>query len=137
MERAFLKGLGLETLSQTTGLGSGQLLSTANLEKLAAQHGASGLGIMNSFRAGPRGWRGRARGAGSRGGTCRSERRRHQGSLGLNREPDLSSVAVDQGRPAGKATDLTPQMRVRQQSVRIDRKRHGSVLLTQEESPSG
>ena len=68
MERAFLKGLGLETLSQTTGLGSGQLLSTANLEKLAAQHGASGLGIMNSFRAGPRGWRGRARGAGSRGG---------------------------------------------------------------------
>ena len=55
MERAFLKGLGLETLSQTTGLGSGQLLSTANLEKLAAQHGASGLGIMNSFRAGPRG----------------------------------------------------------------------------------
>lgn len=68
MERAFLKGLGLETLSQTTGLGSGQLLSTANLEKLAAQHGASGLGIMNSFRAGPRGWRGRARGARSRGG---------------------------------------------------------------------
>lgn len=65
MERAFLKGLGLETLSQTTGLGSGQLLSTTNLEKLAAQHGASGasgLGIMNSFRAGPRGWRGCALG---------------------------------------------------------------------------
>ena len=61
MERTFLKELGLETLSQTTGFGSGQLLSTASLEKLAAQHAASGLGIMNSFKAEPRGWRASAR----------------------------------------------------------------------------
>lgn len=77
MERAFLKGLGFETLSQTTGLGSGQLPSTANLEKLAAQHGASGLGIMNSFRARPRGWRGRAR-----RGPRRLEGLQHQGPPG-------------------------------------------------------
>lgn len=57
MERTFLKGLGLETLSQTTGFGSGLLPSTASLKKLAAQHTASGLGIMNSFKAEPRGWR--------------------------------------------------------------------------------
>lgn len=57
MERTFLKGLGLETLSQTTGFGSGPLPSTASLKKLAAQHAASGLRIMNSFKAEPRGWR--------------------------------------------------------------------------------
>lgn len=43
MERTFLKGLGLETLSQTTGFGSGQLPNTASLEKLAVQDAAAGL----------------------------------------------------------------------------------------------
>lgn len=51
MERAFLKGLGLETLSQTTGFGSGRLPSTASLKKLAARHAEAGSGRMNSFKA--------------------------------------------------------------------------------------
>lgn len=130
MERAFLKGLGLETLSQTTGLGSSQLLSTANLEKLAAQHGASGNNELIPSRA-----QGLERLCTQ--GARRSEGQRHQGPPGLNQEPDLSSVAVDQGRPAGNPTDLTPQMRAHQRSVPMDRKRRGSVLLTQEGSPSG
>lgn len=87
MERAFLKGLGLETLSQTTGFGSGQLPSTASRKNPEARHAETASGRMNSFKAKP--------------GAGESAHRRpaHQGAsapgvLGWgNREPDLSSAA--------------------------------------------
>lgn len=114
MERAFLKGLGLETLSQTTGFGNGQLLSTASLKKLAARHAEAGLGIMNSFKAKP----GRGGGAGEsmHAGGLHVKGLQPQGPR-VHREPDLGSaecvlgcpggvvgsmgVATDAGRPTG------------------------------------
>lgn len=87
MERAFLKGLGLETLTQTTGFGSGWLPSTASRKNPEARHAEAASERMNSFKAKP--------GAGE-SAHCGPA---HQGAaapgvLGWgHREPDLSSAA--------------------------------------------
>lgn len=89
MERTFLKGLGLETLSQTTGFGSGRLPSTASPRRLPAGHAASGSGIMDAFTAQPE-----LLPAGGLpiGGP------RHQGPPALNREPDGPAAAAEAAR---------------------------------------
>lgn len=86
MERTFLKGLGLETLSQTTGFGSGRLLSTASPRRLPARHTVSGSGIMDAFMAQPELLP--ARGL-PIGGPW------HQGPPALNREPDGPAAAAE------------------------------------------
>lgn len=111
VERTFLKGLGLETLSQTTGFGSGRPRSPPAGE--TAQRAAARSGTMDTFRARPESLHVGA--AGQRG--C------SHGDPSSDPRAQPRCCSCGRGCPMANPTHLSPQVRRVNRAVGMARKR--------------